>query len=169
MFIGGFTENEVKDLKADDLQYISTEAIASLPPNKFKLLSTDLIGKLDSEQAQSVTDGQIAQLSDEQKSALVTAESGDDGDGRDGVISPSNKPSGNKPGDNGKCFVLTDISYPSVGSSEITFDNDFNNLSFPCRFKAIRLWSHLASVAFAVRSTADLRRNDQYFNVTYIS
>ena len=167
MFIGGFTENEVKDLNADDLQYISTEAIASLPPNKFKLLSTDLIGKLDSEQAQSVTDGQIAQLSDEQKSALVTAESGDDGDGGDGgdgVINPSNKPS-----DNGKCFVLTDISYPSVGSSKITFDNDFNNLSFPCRFKAIRLWSHLASVAFAVRSTADLRRNDQYFNVTYIS
>ena len=77
VIIGGFTDSEVENLNAEDLQYISNEAIASMPPSKFKLLSSELIGQLDAEQAQSVTDTQIQELSEEQKSALASAESED--------------------------------------------------------------------------------------------
>jgi hypothetical protein len=117
LFIGGFSNTEVQGLEANDLQYISTEAIGALPPNKFKLLSTEIIRQLDTEQAQSVTDEQKAQLSPDQRKALETAEeSGDgdgDGDGGDNTGGGGDNNGGGVDPDNGKCFVLaTDLDSP---------------------------------------------------------
>ncbi|XP_028399696.1 uncharacterized protein LOC114523070 isoform X2 [Dendronephthya gigantea] len=109
VIIGGFTDDEVKNLESDDLQYISKEAIAALPPSKFKLLSADLIRELDGEQAQSVTDAQISELSEEQKNALDSAKSGAGGNNTIGGTTA--KPGTSKPS----------IPDTGSGSTEIVF------------------------------------------------
>ncbi|XP_028399694.1 uncharacterized protein LOC114523069 [Dendronephthya gigantea] len=119
VIIGGFNDKEVKALEAEDLQYISTEAIAALPPNKFNQLSADLIRQLDGEQAQSVTDEQISQLTVEQKNALTSAQYGD-GDGGDdgGTITKANKNTQN-PTTNGTSTPIKET--PDSGSTEVVF------------------------------------------------